>query len=60
MVDYNTKNSTTKKIHFSNIYFVIPKYICDKTMYIICIKKCKYTKKMIEMMFSLYEICNMY
>jgi hypothetical protein len=30
MVDHNTKNSIKKKIHFSNLYYVIPKYICDK------------------------------
>jgi hypothetical protein len=34
MVDYNTKNLITKKIPFSNLYFVIPKYICDKKMYV--------------------------
>jgi len=35
MVDHNTKNSIKKKIIFSNLYFLIPKYICDKKMYII-------------------------
>jgi hypothetical protein len=30
MVDQNTKNSIEKKIHFSNLYCVIPKYICGK------------------------------
>jgi hypothetical protein len=33
MVDHNTKNSIKKKIPFSNLYYVIPKYICDKKMY---------------------------
>jgi hypothetical protein len=60
MVDYNTKNSITKKILFSNLYCEVPKYICGKTMYITMYKKCKYTQKMIEMIFSLYEICNIY
>jgi hypothetical protein len=30
MVDYNTKNSITKKIHFSNLYCEVPTYICGK------------------------------
>jgi hypothetical protein len=34
MVDHNTKNSIEKKILFSNLYRVIPKYICGKKMYI--------------------------
>jgi hypothetical protein len=34
MVDFNTKNSITKKIHFSNLYCEVPKYICGKKMYI--------------------------
>jgi hypothetical protein len=25
-----------------------------------CTKKCKYTKKLIEMIFNFYEICNIY
>jgi hypothetical protein len=35
MVDYNTKNSIAKKIPFSNLYCVIPKYICGEKMYVI-------------------------
>ncbi len=60
MVDYNTKNSIAKKIPFSNLYCEVPKYICGKKCISLCIKNCKYTQKMIEMIFSLYEICNIY
>jgi hypothetical protein len=36
MVDHNTKYSKIKKkIPSSNLYCVIPKYICDKKMYVI-------------------------
>jgi hypothetical protein len=38
MLDYNTKNSISKKIPFFNLYCVIPKYICGK-------KKCHYVLK---------------
>jgi hypothetical protein len=34
MVDHNTKNSIKKKFSFSNLYCVIPKYICGKKMYV--------------------------
>ncbi len=60
MVCHNTKNLIEKKIHFSNLYCVIPKYISDKKKMSLCTKKCKYIKKMIEMIFSLYEIYNIY
>ncbi len=33
MEDHNTKNSIEKKIHFFNLYCMIPKYICGKKMY---------------------------
>jgi len=37
------------------------KYICVKQIYTSqCIKKWKYTQKMIEMIFSIYEICSIY
>jgi hypothetical protein len=35
MIDYNIKNSIEKKVPFFNLYCVIPKYICDKKMYVI-------------------------
>jgi len=60
MVDYNTKNSIAKKFSFSNLYCAILKYICGKKYTWLCAKKCKYTQKMIEMIFSLYEICSIY
>jgi hypothetical protein len=60
MVDYNTKNSITNKIPFSNLYCAIPKHIFGKKSVALCTKKCKYTQKMIEMIFSLYKICNIY
>jgi hypothetical protein len=60
MVDYNTKNSIAKKIIFSNLYCEVPKYICGKKSMSLYIKKCKYIQKMIEMIFSLYEICSIY
>jgi hypothetical protein len=34
MVDYNTKNSIEFLKNFSNLYCVIPKYICGKKMYV--------------------------
>jgi hypothetical protein len=34
MVDHNIKNSI-EKIFFSNLYCVIPNYICGKKMYVI-------------------------
>jgi hypothetical protein len=40
-------------VQFQNI-FVVKK--CTS----LCTKKCKYTQKMIEMIFSFYEVCNMY
>jgi hypothetical protein len=60
MVCHNTKNSIKKKIHFSNLYCVIPKYISDKKKMLLHTEKCKYILKMIEMIFSLYEIYNIY
>jgi hypothetical protein len=59
MVDHNTKNLIKRKIHFSNLYRVIPKYICCKKSMSLSTKKCKYTLE-IEMIFILYEICNIY
>jgi hypothetical protein len=59
MVDYDTKNSIAKNffltyiVQFQNI-FVAKNYTS------LCTKKCKYIKKMIEMIFSLYEICSIY
>jgi hypothetical protein len=41
MVDYNTKNSIVRKIHFFNLYFEVPKYICGKKMYVIVYQKMK-------------------
>jgi len=60
MVDYNTKNLIAKKIHFSNLCCEVAKYICGKKRMSLCTKKCKYIQKMIEMIFSLYEICSIY
>jgi hypothetical protein len=57
MVDYNTKNSITKKIPFSNLYCEVPKYICGKKMYVIVYK---YNQKMIKIIYNLYEICSIY
>jgi hypothetical protein len=59
MVDYNTKNSITMKIIFQLIFFHSEIYLWQKSTSL-CTKKCKYTQKMIEMIFSLYEICNVY
>ncbi len=60
MVDYNTKNSITKKIIFPTYNVQFQSIFVTKTCTSICTKKCKYTQKMIEMIFSLYEICNIY
>jgi hypothetical protein len=35
-------------------------YICAKKIMSHCHKKWKYIQKMIEMIFNLYEICNIY
>jgi hypothetical protein len=35
-------------------------YICAKKKMSQHTKKCKYTQKMIEMIFSLYEMCSIY
>jgi hypothetical protein len=60
MVDYNTNNSI-------KILFIFPTYIVRfqnifgaKKCMSLCIKNCKYNKKMIEMIFIFYEICNIY
>ncbi len=39
MVDHNTKNSIENKIHFPNLYCVIPKYICGKKNVCHCVQK---------------------
>jgi hypothetical protein len=40
-------------VRFQNIFVA-------KQCMSLCIKNCKYTQKMIEMIFTLYEICNIY
>jgi hypothetical protein len=58
MVDYSTKNSTT--IFFLTYSLQFQNIFVKKKCTLMCNKKCKYTQKMIEMIFSLYEICNIY
>jgi hypothetical protein len=48
MIDYNIKNSITKKIHFSNLYCEVPKYICGKKKYILYSLRWKYIKKWLK------------
>jgi hypothetical protein len=44
MVCHNTKDSIKKKFNFSNLYCVIPKYICDKKNVIMYYKMQIYSK----------------
>ncbi len=60
MLDHNTKNSIAK-IYFFPTYIVrFQSIFVAKKCMLLCTKKCKYTKKMIEMSFRLYEICSIY
>jgi len=60
MVNYNTNNSITKKSFFQLIVCDFKVYLWQKNVCQLCIKKCKYTQKIIEMICSLYEICSIY
>jgi hypothetical protein len=55
MVDYNTRIQSQWKFFF-NLYFFILKYIYGKKCTSLCTKKCKYTQKMIEMIFSFLKL----
>jgi len=55
MVDYNTNNSIAKKIIFSTYIVRFQSIFVAKKRMSLCTKNCKYTKKMIEMIFSFYE-----
>jgi len=60
MINYNTKNSITKKFFFSTYIVKFQNIFVIKKCMSLCIKKYKYIPKMIEMIFSFYEICNIY
>jgi hypothetical protein len=60
MVDYNTKNSIARKIHFPTYIVWLQSIFVEKKCTSLCTKKCKYTQKMSEMIFSIYEICSIY
>jgi hypothetical protein len=47
-----------KKLQFLISYDVMQKYICAKKYMSQCTKICKYIYEMIEIIFNLYEICN--
>ncbi len=55
MVDYNTKNSIAKIFFFPTYIVRFQSIFVAKKCTSLCIKKCKYTQEMIEMI-SLYEI----
>jgi hypothetical protein len=61
MVNHNTKNSIKKRKSFSQFI------LCDSNIYLLqtnvhhyVFQKCEYILKLIEMVFSIYEICNIY
>jgi hypothetical protein len=60
MVDYNTKNSIAKNVFFSIYIVKFQNIFVAKKCTSLCTKKCKYIQKMIEMIFSFYEICSIY
>jgi hypothetical protein len=60
MVDYNTKNIIAKNFFFPTYIVRFQSIFVAKKYTSPCIKKYKYTQKMIEMIFSLYEICSIY
>jgi hypothetical protein len=53
MVDYNTKNSITKKIPLPTYIVQFQSIFVAKKCMSLCTKKCKYTQKVIEMIFNL-------
>jgi hypothetical protein len=61
MVDYNTKNLNGKEFYFFPTYIVrFQNMFVAKKCPLLCTNKCKYTKKMIEIILNIYEICNIY
>ncbi len=60
MVDYNTKIQLQRKLFFPTYIVRFQNIFVAKQCMSLCIKNCKYTQKMIEMIFTLYEICNIY
>jgi hypothetical protein len=61
MVGQNPNKSNSKEITFLNLIWCDVKvYLCQKIYTSHHIKKCTNIQKMIEMIFSLYEICNIY
>jgi hypothetical protein len=49
-----------KKLHIFISYDVMLEYICVKNNTSQRIKKCKYNQEMIEMIFDIVEICEIY
>ncbi len=60
MVGHNTKNSIIKKIIFPTYIVRFQSIFAIEKCMSMCTKKCKYIQKMIEIIFSLYEICSIY
>jgi hypothetical protein len=58
MVYYNTKIQSQKKNPTYSVQF--QSIFVTKKCTSMCIKKCKYTQKMIEMIFSIYVIFSIY
>jgi hypothetical protein len=61
MVDYNTKNSIVRILFFPTyIVWFRNIFVTKKNVRYYKLKTCKFTQKMIEMIFRLYEICSIY
>jgi hypothetical protein len=60
MVDYNTKFQLQKNLFFKTYIVQFHNIFVAKNYMSLCTTKCKYTQKMIEMFFRLYEICDNY
>jgi hypothetical protein len=60
MVDHNTQNPIDFLIFFPTYIVWFQNIFVTKKYTSLCTKRCKYIQKMIEMIFSFYEICNIY
>jgi hypothetical protein len=54
------RTQSQRKFLFPTYIVQFQKHIFAKKSVALCTKKCKYTQKMIEMIFSLHKICNIY
>jgi hypothetical protein len=54
------RNEMLNKLYIFISYDVMLEYICAKKYVSQCTKKCKYIQEMIEIIFNIYEICDIY